>query len=170
MRVSLAGVTKGFGAAVVLDDVSLSVGPRSRLGLVGPNGVGKSTLLRLLAGLDEPDAGSVTRAPASLAAGYLPQEPDARPGETLRAYLARRTGVAEAERALESASAALARGEDAADPYGTALERFLHLWAINRRVLMTPFHNMALMSPATTEADVDRHTEVFAEAVEALFA
>ena len=50
------------------------------------------------------------------------------------------------------------------------LERFLHLWAMNRRVLMTPFHNMALMSPATTEADVDRHTEVFAEAVEALFA
>ena len=50
------------------------------------------------------------------------------------------------------------------------LERFLHLWAMNRRVLMTPFHNMALMSPATTEADVDRHTGVFAEAVEALFA
>ena len=40
------------------------------------------------------------------------------------------------------------------------LERFLHLWAMNRRVLMTPFHNMALMSPATTEADVDRHTDV----------
>ena len=50
------------------------------------------------------------------------------------------------------------------------LERFLHLWAMNRRVLMTPFHNMALMSPATTAADVDRHTEVFAQAVEALFA
>jgi len=50
------------------------------------------------------------------------------------------------------------------------LERFLHLWAMNRGVLMTPFHNMALMSPATTEADVDRHTAVFGEAVEALFA
>lgn len=49
------------------------------------------------------------------------------------------------------------------------LERFLHLWAMNRGVLMTPFHNMALMSPATTEADVDRHTEVFEEAVVALF-
>ena len=49
------------------------------------------------------------------------------------------------------------------------LERFLHLWAMNRRVLMTPFHNMALMSPATTEADVDRHTVAFREAVEALF-
>jgi glutamate-1-semialdehyde aminotransferase len=49
------------------------------------------------------------------------------------------------------------------------LERFLHLWAMNRGVLMTPFHNMALMSPATTEADVDAHTAVFADAVDALF-
>jgi glutamate-1-semialdehyde aminotransferase len=48
------------------------------------------------------------------------------------------------------------------------LERLLHLWAMNRGVLMTPFHNMALMSPATTADDVDRHTEVFAEAVGAL--
>ena len=45
------------------------------------------------------------------------------------------------------------------------LERFLHLHALNRGVMITPFHNMALMSPATSEADVDRHTEVFAEAV-----
>ena len=53
-----------------------------------------------------------------------------------------------------------------ADP---ELERFLHLWAMNRRILMTPFHNMALMSPATTAGDVDRHTQVFAKAIEALF-
>jgi glutamate-1-semialdehyde aminotransferase len=44
------------------------------------------------------------------------------------------------------------------------LERYMHLHALNRGVLLTPFHNMALMSPATTEADVDRHTEVFREA------
>ena len=50
------------------------------------------------------------------------------------------------------------------------LERFLHLWAMNRGILMTPFHNMALMSPATTADDVDRHTQVFAQALEALFA
>ncbi len=49
------------------------------------------------------------------------------------------------------------------------LERFLHLWAMNRGILLTPFHNMALMSPATTSADVDRHTEVFAEAIDTLF-
>ena len=48
------------------------------------------------------------------------------------------------------------------------LEDALHLFLLNRGVMITPFHNMALMSPATTEADVDRHTEVFAEAVAAL--
>jgi glutamate-1-semialdehyde 2,1-aminomutase len=46
-----------------------------------------------------------------------------------------------------------------------ALERYMHLYALNRGILLTPFHNMALMSPATTEADVDLHTEVFREAV-----
>jgi glutamate-1-semialdehyde aminotransferase len=51
---------------------------------------------------------------------------------------------------------------EAADP---ELERYLHLHALNRGVMITPFHNMALMAPATTAADVDRHTEVFAEAV-----
>src|SRR5229473_1288111 len=44
------------------------------------------------------------------------------------------------------------------------LERFLHLYALNRGVLLTPFHNMALMCPATTAADVDLHTRIFAEA------
>ena len=45
------------------------------------------------------------------------------------------------------------------------LDRFMHLHALNRGVLMTPFHSMALMSPATTDDDVDRHTGAFAEAV-----
>jgi glutamate-1-semialdehyde aminotransferase len=48
------------------------------------------------------------------------------------------------------------------------LERYLHLAAMNRGVLMTPFHNMALMSPATTAADVDRHSAAFDEIVGAL--
>jgi glutamate-1-semialdehyde aminotransferase len=60
-------------------------------------------------------------------------------------------------------------GSDQAAHDDSELARFLHLWAMNRGVLMTPFHNMALMSPATTEADVDRHTAVFGEAVDALF-
>ena len=50
------------------------------------------------------------------------------------------------------------------------LERFLHLYALNRGVLLTPFHNMALMCPDTTEADIDLHTKIFAEAAHQLTA
>ena len=56
-------------------------------------------------------------------------------------------------------------GAEAAAAGDFELERFMHLYALNRGVLLTPFHNMALMSPATTGADVDRHTEVFDEAL-----
>lgn len=56
-------------------------------------------------------------------------------------------------------------GGEAAARKDPEFDAFIHLYLLNRGILMTPFHNMALMSPATTEADVDRHTEVFAEAV-----
>ncbi|MBI2246032.1 MAG: aspartate aminotransferase family protein [Nocardioides sp.] len=61
-------------------------------------------------------------------------------------------------------------GAAAAAAVDEELEGFLHLWCLNRGVLLTPFHNMALFSPAHTPADVDRHTEVFGEAVSALLA
>jgi glutamate-1-semialdehyde 2,1-aminomutase len=59
-------------------------------------------------------------------------------------------------------------GGEAAASMDHELDRFMHLYALNRGVLMTPFHNMALMSPATTATDVDRHTQVFTEAVDEL--
>ena len=61
-------------------------------------------------------------------------------------------------------------GSEAAAGGNALLDRLIHLWALNRGILLTPFHNMALMSPATTEEDVDRHTEVFAEATAAISA
>jgi len=87
-----AGVSKSYGAEVVLEDVGLVVPPRARIGLVGPNGAGKSTLLRLLAGLEEPDAGRIRRTPPTLAVGYLAQErngtePTRSGGEETRAAL-----------------------------------------------------------------------------------
>ena len=60
-------------------------------------------------------------------------------------------------------------GGEAAAAIDAELDRYMHLFALNRRILMTPFHNMALMSPLTTEADVDTHTRVFEEAVRTLF-
>ena len=59
-------------------------------------------------------------------------------------------------------------GAAAAAAVDEELEGFLHLWCLNRGVLLTPFHNMALFCPAHTEADVDRHTEVFGQALDAL--
>jgi glutamate-1-semialdehyde 2,1-aminomutase len=59
-------------------------------------------------------------------------------------------------------------GSEAATGIDHLLDRLIHLYALNRGVLLTPFHNMALMSPATTGADVDRHSEVFAAAVDEL--
>jgi glutamate-1-semialdehyde 2,1-aminomutase len=59
-------------------------------------------------------------------------------------------------------------GADAAAAVDDQLDAFMHLWALNRGILMTPFHNMALLSPAHTPADVDRHTEVFTAALAAL--
>jgi len=127
-NLTATGLTKAHGGFVVLDGVSLSVGPRSRIGVVGPNGVGKTTLLRILAGIEAPDGGRVTVAPPDLTVGYLPQETVARPGETLAAYLARRTGVAAAESGLERAAAALAGGEAGTDDrYAQALDRYLAL-------------------------------------------
>jgi len=59
-------------------------------------------------------------------------------------------------------------GAAAAAAVDEELERLMHLWTLNRGVLLTPFHNMALFSPAHSEADVDRHTEVFGAAVDAI--
>ncbi|MCU1462860.1 MAG: transporter related [Acidimicrobiales bacterium] len=126
---SAVRVSRHHGAHVVLDDVSLSVGPGSRIGIVGPNGIGKSTLLRVLAGLEPPDGGTVERAPAGLAVGYLPQEPDAVPGETLAGFLARRTGVAAASAELDRWTATLAESSDETTlhAYSAVLDAFLHL-------------------------------------------
>jgi ATPase subunit of ABC transporter with duplicated ATPase domains len=127
MRVQLAHVTKSYGAHVILDDVTLTIGPRARIGLVGPNGVGKSTLLRIVAGAETPDRGAVARSPESLTVGYLEQERRVVLGESIVDSLARRVGVLDAEHELEDAAGALARGEAADDRYAAALDRYLAL-------------------------------------------
>jgi ATPase subunit of ABC transporter with duplicated ATPase domains len=117
-------ISKSYASTVVLDRVSLVVSPGERVGVVGPNGIGKSTLLRVLAGLEEPDAGRIVR---SGIVGYLPQELEAVTGETVRAYLARRTGVGAAERRLDELAVRLAAEPLLAAEYSDALEHFLAL-------------------------------------------
>ncbi len=121
-----SGVSVVRGAHVVLDGVSVTVAPGDRVGLVGPNGVGKSTLLGALAGTVPLDAGRIDVAPPTAVVGLLPQEPDRHPGETLAAFLARRTGVAAAQQTMDAAAEALgAGGTGADDAYADALERWL---------------------------------------------
>ncbi|AEB47428.1 MULTISPECIES: ABC-F family ATP-binding cassette domain-containing protein [Micromonospora] len=118
----------GHGDRSLFTGLDLVVAPGDVIGLVGPNGAGKSTLLRTLAGLLPVEAGSVTVSPPGASIGHLPQEPDRRPGETVRAFLARRTGVTGAQAALDAATEALTAGTPGADDaYADALERWLGL-------------------------------------------
>jgi ATPase subunit of ABC transporter with duplicated ATPase domains len=120
---------KSRGLAPILVDLDMTVGPSHRIGVIGPNGVGKTTLLRILAGLETLDSGRVVLSPPAATVGYLAQEPEIVAGETLRGLLLRRTGVGAAEHQLEEAAAGLGDSDDltAADRYSTALERYLAL-------------------------------------------
>jgi ATPase subunit of ABC transporter with duplicated ATPase domains len=125
---SLVGrdLAREYGTFTVLDGVDLTVGPRTRLGVIGPNGIGKTTLLRILAGVERADRGAVTCTPPTLRVGYLPQEPDRSNRETLAEFLARRAGVAGAEQELECTATALASGDAGADDaYAAALDGYL---------------------------------------------
>ncbi|AJT62904.1 ABC-F family ATP-binding cassette domain-containing protein [Streptomyces chattanoogensis] len=120
----------GHGERVLFSGLDLVVAPGEVIGLVGANGAGKSTLLRLLAGLDTPEEGKLALSPPTATVGHLPQEPDRRPGESVREFLARRTGVADAQRALDDTTQALAEERPGADDaYAVALERWLALGA-----------------------------------------
>jgi ATPase subunit of ABC transporter with duplicated ATPase domains len=122
------GLAAGHGARVLFSGLDLVVAPGDVVGLVGVNGAGKSTLLRTLAGELPAESGSISLSPPAATLGYLPQEHDRRPGETMLAALARRTGVAAAQAALDAATEELAAGVDGADDdYGHALERWLAL-------------------------------------------
>lgn len=110
------------GGRLVLDGVTVTLGPTTCLGVVGPNGVGKSTLLQILAGLVPPESGTVRVDPPTATVGYLAQEHAAVAGETVRASLARRTGVSAAERELAEAATGL--GTNGRSNTGSAEERY----------------------------------------------
>ncbi|MGZ4725294.1 MAG: ABC-F family ATP-binding cassette domain-containing protein [Ilumatobacteraceae bacterium] len=122
-------ISLSLGARHILVDVDLSLDPGHRIGLLGPNGVGKSTLLRVMAGRLRPEAGTVSLSPPSATVGYLDQEPE-RTDETVFEHVERRTGVSAAHVELDAATAHLAAGSSGAeDRYSTALDRWLALGA-----------------------------------------
>ncbi|PVC77722.1 ABC-F family ATP-binding cassette domain-containing protein [Streptomyces sp. CS081A] len=118
----------GHGERTLFAGLDLVVAPGDVIGLVGVNGAGKSTLLRLLAGLDAPEEGELKLSPPTASVGHLPQEPERRADETVRAFLARRTGVAAAQAAMDEATQGLVDGTPGADDaYAVSLERWLDL-------------------------------------------
>ncbi len=126
--VQAKGVGAGFGDRELFHGVDLVVAPGDVLGLVGPNGAGKSTLLRILGGRRAPDQGTVSVSPPHAQLGYLAQEIERLPGESVQAHLERRTGVAPALAAMDAAADALAAGEPGSDDaYSDALEAWLAL-------------------------------------------
>ncbi|KUI35515.1 ribosomal protection-like ABC-F family protein [Mycobacterium sp. GA-2829] len=123
---NLAG---GFAHRTLFERLDVTVAPGDVVGVVGANGAGKSTLLRILAGDLAPLEGSVSLAPADAFVGWLPQEHERVAGETVAAYIARRTGCAAATQAMERAAEALAdpqgAGDDPAEAYSVALDHWL---------------------------------------------
>ncbi len=120
-----SNVAGGYAHRTLFEGVDVTVAPGDVIGVVGANGAGKSTFLRILAGDLAPLGGTVSLAPTDAFVGWLPQEHERRPGETVAAYIARRTGCADATHAMEAAAAALSDSQAAADDYSTALEHWL---------------------------------------------
>jgi ATPase subunit of ABC transporter with duplicated ATPase domains len=124
-------VAGGFAHRTLFEGLDVTVAPGDVIGVVGANGAGKSTLLRILAGDLESLDGTVSIAPADAFVGWLPQEHERVPGETVATYIARRTGCTEATQAMEAAAAALADpGLNSADgdpsgAYSAALDHWL---------------------------------------------
>src|SRR5579864_2411850 len=122
------GLAAGHGDRPLFSGLDLTVAPGDVIGLVGVNGAGKSTLLRMLAGLSTAESGTIAISPPTATIGYLAQEPDRRPLESVRQFVGRRTGVTAANDAMQAAAQALASGAQGADDdYSHALDRWLAL-------------------------------------------
>ena len=116
----------GHAHRTLFEHLDLTVAPGDVVGVVGANGAGKSTLLRLLAGEDLPLGGTVTTAPSDAFVGWLPQEHERVPGETVADHIGRRTGATAATVAMEEAAAGLGGDDPKADEaYAVALDHWL---------------------------------------------
>jgi len=145
-------IAKSYGDTVVLDRLSLTVTPSSRVGVVGPNGIGKSTLLRVLAGLEEPDSGTIKREPPDLSVAYLAQQLD----------MAGLSGGEAARRKLEAILTAdadvLLLDEPTNDLDFAALQSLEHFVQKHRGGLVVVSHDRAFMEGMTSIVEFEAET------------
>ncbi len=129
-------LTKFFGAEIVLDNLSLVLNDAEHVGLIGPNGCGKTTLLRCIASLDQPDAGEIVISPAGLKVGYLPQVLDRIGSMTVSDAIAdAQSDWHEAECDLQRAMSRMSQQPEdptTLDDYDAALTRFEALGGYDR--------------------------------------
>jgi len=124
------GLAVGHGDRILFADLDMVVAPGDAIGLLGADGAGKSTLLRVLAGVLQPETGTVSLTPPDAVVGYLAQEVERLAGETVAGHVARRTGAADAQQALDATLGALERGDPGADDaYASALDQWLAIGA-----------------------------------------
>jgi ATP-binding cassette subfamily F protein 3 len=116
------GIAKSFGSRLILDGLDLDVEPGARVGVIGPNGGGKSTLLRILAGEEEADAGTVTQR-RGLVVAYLPQQLEGDARDVPATLRAARPELDELERELEQVEASLGASSDDLDRMTRLLRR-----------------------------------------------
>jgi ATP-binding cassette subfamily F protein 3 len=124
-------ISKAYGDDAILEDVSFVLNPGDRVGLVGPNGCGKTTLLRIIVGQEQPDRGTVHTSPADVTVGYLAQALEFEPGATVGDVMRQAVeGLHEAERQVEALAQhmSVAESDDELgrlmDEYADALARF----------------------------------------------
>ena len=110
MEIKVDKIHKAYGIVTVLEEISFSLERGQKAGLIGYNGTGKTTLLKILAGLIEPDAGRVTVRKGAVV-GYMPQDTSLVSDETIRDYVRRVSGMAVLEEQMESSPEAMSEYE-----------------------------------------------------------
>src|ERR1051326_4006891 len=161
---SLDHISIQFGGRALFDDVSVVIGPHDRLGLVGSNGTGKSTLLKIVASISEPDSGSVSKA-QYVTVGYLPQDGVIASGKTL--YKEAETAfedVVEVQHELDDAHGRLATLDPSTDEYAETLEIYgelQHKLEDLDAFRMQSKVERVLMGLGFSVSDLERQTEEF---------